>query len=111
MTFTLRGLGLEGDTLGSIYRRATLLAALGPIREEQAGFRHECLVSSCQSYNLQYIPVAHLCKVSAFGIVGTGYPCCLYCQELPRLWICRNIKALETLNSHVEVWKSKGNIY
>lgn len=58
------------------------MAAEGPIREEQAGFRHDCLVSSCQSFNLQYIPVAHLCKVSAFRIVGTGYPSYLYCKGL-----------------------------
>lgn len=64
------------------------MAAEGPIREEQAGFRHQCLVSSCQSYNLLYIPVAYLCKVNAFGIVGTEYPCYLVCQELPQLKVC-----------------------
>ncbi|TNN84223.1 CDK-activating kinase assembly factor MAT1 [Liparis tanakae] len=41
VTFTLLRLELEGDTLGSIGGRATLLAAEGLVREEQAGFRHE----------------------------------------------------------------------
>lgn len=48
------------------------MAAEGPTREERTAFRRQCLVSSCHSFNLLYIPVAHLRKVSAFRIVGTG---------------------------------------
>lgn len=48
------------------------MAAEGPTREERTAFRRQCLVSSCHSFNLLYIPVAHLRKVSTFRIVGTG---------------------------------------
>lgn len=81
------------------------MAAKGPTREEQARFMRECLAFSCQSMSFQqgFIPGVHLCKVSAFGIVGTGSSCGLCSQWLYCMKVCTKV-----FYTHIKAEKSKG---
>lgn len=104
MTFTLRGLELEGDTLGSICRRATLLAAAGPTREEQADSDTNVWFPAVTQITSSIFPYSSPVQGEFFWDRGNGIP--VVDIDLLLLCVCKN-KASEQFYSLMEVWKSK----